>query len=114
MSDHLRLIVLARRVYEPSRDNIHKRVEYVCVWRPDTLSAHFQWGEQLQQSSLVSANFKLEGGIKWFWPLRSCILPVEGLANLNPKMGIANNIISNLFPSPPDVRGMQSLAQKGS
>ncbi|KAI2659974.1 A disintegrin and metalloproteinase with thrombospondin motifs 6 [Labeo rohita] len=28
MSDHLRLIVLASRVYEPSRDNIHKRVEY--------------------------------------------------------------------------------------
>lgn len=26
MSDHLRLIVLASRIYEPSRDNIHKRV----------------------------------------------------------------------------------------
>jgi len=26
MSDHLRLIVLACRIHEPSRDNIHKRV----------------------------------------------------------------------------------------
>lgn len=92
MSDHLRLIVLASGVYEPSRDNIHKRVECSCVWRPDAQRS-FSMGRAAEQSSLVSANLQLEGGIKWFWPLRFCILPEEGLVNLNPEMGIANNII---------------------
>lgn len=37
MSDHLRLIVLASELYEPSKDNLHKRVEYECVREPDAL-----------------------------------------------------------------------------
>lgn len=93
MSDHLRLIVLASRVYEPSRDIIHKRVEYACVRRPDALSAHFQWGEQLSKVHLCLQILNWKEELNGFGLCAVSILPVEGLANLNPKMGIANNII---------------------
>lgn len=71
MSDHLRLIVLASELYEPSKDNLHKRVEYA-----------FQW----------SSVFKLEEEYIVLAPWLQ-LLASGGLSEPEPRYGHHKNII---------------------